>query len=449
MKLFYPSEYKALLKLGVPIVIGQMGLTLQNLMDNVMVGQHSTEELAAAGFVNNLFVMAILLALGFSMGAISQIGALYSQQRKADVITVFKSSLWADGLQALILVALLMVVYFCLPYMGQPDDLVPMMKPYMLIQIASLPFMANTNAFKQFTDSINDTKIAAGVMLVGNVWNVFFNWVLIFGKWGFPELGIIGAAWATFSSRVLMFLLYAGMVFWSGRYSSYMQHWRTSHSSRAWVLKLFRLGWPIGIQMGMEVAAFTLVSVFMGWISMVALATHQVMLSLSNLIFMFYVGISTAVSIRVSNYNGLRNMTGVRHAAFAGYEIILCIGVVLSAVVFTFRNEVSYLFTDNEEVAMTMATLVFPLVIYQFGDGTQAVFSNALRGLGDVKKLMKYSFIAYILISLPLSYFFGIVLKGEAFGIWMAFPFGLTVAGLLYLRRFLRITDKYRITPNE
>lgn len=434
--MYYPKEYKALLKLGIPITIGQLGLTLQNLADNIMVGRHSTEELAAAGFVNNLFILAILLTLGYSIGAVSQIGSLYTQNRKERIVEILKSSIVADLLQGIVIVFALVGLYLGLPFMGQPEELLPMMRPYLLIQIASLPFMVLSGAFRQMTDSINDTAVAMTIMLIGNVWNIFFNWVLIFGNLGAPEMGIIGAAWATFSSRVVIAILSFMVFFLRPKYKIYREFWKTAKIMKRDVLLLNRLGWPIAIQMGMETASFSLVAIFLGWLGTNVLAAHQVMINVANAIFMFYIGISNAVSIRVSNYNGLKDMHGVKQAAYAGWEMILTLGLVLSVVAFMYCDRISYLFTDSEEVAAIVASLALPLVLYQFGDGMQCTFANALRGLGDVKKLMWYSFLAYMVISLPLSYLFGIVMKGSAFGIWMGFPFGLTTAGLLYLRRF-------------
>lgn len=442
MRLYYPKEYKALIKLGIPITIGQVGLTLQNLADNVMVGRHSTEELAAAGFVNNLFVLAILLTMGYSTGAVSQIGSLYAQGNDRRCVEVLKSSLVVDFLQGMLICLALVGLYFMLPHMGQPEELLPLMRPYLVIQICSLPFMVAAGAFRQFTDSINDTAVAMAAMLVGNIWNIVGNWLLIFGNCGFPEMGIEGAALATFSSRVVILLITLGVFYLRPKYKKYRTYWHQVHANRQDAKRLNRLGWPIAIQMGMEVASFSLVAIFLGWMGTKVLAAHQVMISICNLIFMFYIGVSSAVAIRVSNYNGLNDLRGVRHASFAGVEMIYVIGFILSCIAFSLRHQMSLLFTDDPEVAVIVASLAIPLVLYQFGDGTQVTFANALRGLGDVKKLMKYSFIAYMVISLPLSYLMGVVLDWQAFGIWMGFPFGLTTAGLLYFRRFLIISDK-------
>ena len=441
MRLYYPNEYGTLIKLGVPVLIGHAGMTLQNLADNVMVGQHSTEELAAAGFINNLFVLGILLTLGFSIGAVSQIGALYAQDNKPRMMEILKSSLVADVLQGLLVGVALVGLYFLLPYMGQPDELIPLMRPYLVIQILSLPFICVSNAFRQFTDSINDTVVAMSIMLVGNVWNIIGNWLLIFGHMGCPEMGIEGAAWATWSSRLVILLLSLAVFYLRPKYKVYVREMRKVRMAWRDVRLLNMLGWPIAVQMGMEVASFTVVVIFLGWFGTHTLAAHQVMISITNLIFMFYMGISTAVSIRVSNHNGLHNLRGVRQAAFAGWEIILCMGVVLNTIVFLLRHDIAGAFTDNEEVSAIVATLMWPLMLYQLGDGCQVTFANALRGMGDVRCLVPYSFLAYVVISLPLSYFMGVVLEWKAFGVWMAFPFGLSTAAILYLRRFLKVSD--------
>ncbi len=438
--LFYFQEYKSLLRLGVPIIIGQVGMTVQGVADTIMVGRHSTGELAAAGFVNNLFTLAILLCIGYSMGAVSQIGSCYTQGRRREIVTILKSSFVADLSQSLFIVLCLLGVYFALPWLGQPEELLPLMRPYFLILLVSLPVIMACSAFRQFFDCLNDTWVSMLIMLIGNIWNIVFNWFLIFGKCGFPELGIDGAAWATLTSRLAMLVLYVLIFFFAPRYVEFRHYWRTERHKKREVALLNRLGWPIAIQMGMETASFSLCAIMLGWVGTAALAAHQVMLNVSMMIFMFYIGVGSAVAIRVSNYKGLDNYAGVRTAAHAGYHIIFVLGVIASITVFCLRQDISALFTDSDEVAAIVTTLVWPLVLYQLGDGIQTNYVNALRGLGDVKRLVYYSFVAYVIISLPLSYLFGIALEWGAFGIWMGFPFGLTSAGVLYVLRFRKIS---------
>jgi MATE family multidrug resistance protein len=281
------------------------------------------------------------------------------------------------------------------------------------------------------------------ITLIGNLWNILFNALWIFGLWGFPELGLFGAGLATLTSRALMFLLYVATYCLLPRYAAYRALWRTSVTARHSVGLLNRLGWPIAFQQGLEAASFSLCAIMLGWVGASALAAHQVMMNVSMLIFLFYIGIGSAVSIRVSNYHGLRDREGILHAAYAGHQLILLVGIVASSLVFAYRHSLAGIFTDSAEVAAIVATMVWPVILYQVGDGMQSNYVNALRGLGDVKPVMRYAFIAYVLISLPLSYLFGNVLGWGAFGVWMGFPFGLTTAGILFLRRFRWVMRQY------
>lgn len=450
---FYPKEYPALLRLGIPITIAQVGLSLQGLADTVMMGQHSARELAAAGFVNSIFTMAMLLIIGYSLSSVAHIGMLYAQGRKQEITMVLKSSLVTNLLQGLLITALLTGIYFCLPHMGQSPELVPLMQDYYIILIPSMLMVALYNAFKPFCDSVHDTKASMWILLAGNVWNIFFNWVLIYGQFGFPEMGIRGAAWATTTSRLFMLILFVFIFFFTPRYKEYLQHWRTTHVSGKEMRLLNRLGWPIGIQMTMEIASFAGAALFLGWggkswDGITALASHQVAVGLANIIYMLFLGIGSAIAIRVSNYHGLDDIQGVKDATTAGYQMILLISLTASAIVYAFRWELTPLFisgNDPEMLAKVTEVVVatcLPLVLYQFGDGMQTAYSNALRGYGDVKMLMGYSFLAYIVISIPLSFIFCIVLDGGCFGLWMGFPFGLTTAALLYRRRFNKTISK-------
>ncbi len=437
--LYYPQEYRALVRLGLPITVGQIGMTVQGLADTIMVGQHATTELAAAGFVNNIFNLAVLICFGFTQAAISQTGSAYARGEKAEMVTLLKSGLLADLLQCLFIMLAMAAFYVVLPHLGQPEELLPLMRPYFLVLLASLPFISIGGAYKQFFDSKGDTWVAMTITLIGNVWNILFNALWIFGLCGFPELGLMGAGWATLFSRALMVALYVAAYFLLPHYADYRTLWRQVHVQARLVGVLRRLGWPVAVQQGMEAASFSLCAIMLGWVGASALAAHQVMMNVSMLIFLFYIGIGTAVSIRVSNYHGLRDRTGIQRAATAGYQLIFLVGVVASSLVFIFRYHLAGVFTDSAEVSAIVATMVWPVILYQVGDGMQSNYVNALRGLGDVKPLMRYSFIAYVLISLPLSYLFGNVLGWGAFGVWMGFPFGLTTAGILFYRRFRKV----------
>lgn len=434
-------------------MIAQIGFTLQGMADTIMVGQHRADELSAVGFVNSIMVIAIMLNMGFCQGAVALIGSYYTQNKRAEIMEVLKSTIVADALQTLLLTGVMTVIYFCLPYMGLDAHLLPLMQRYYLILLPSLALLALASAFKPFTDSINDTRASMWILLTSNVWNILFNWLLIYGHpaLGIPEMGIDGAAWATASSRLVMLVMFLVLIFGTKRYKEYLAFWRDARVTRSRIIELNKLGWPIGVQMSIEIFSFAGASLMLGWggvswDSTSALAANQVMISMANLIYMFFVGIGSAIAIRVANYHGLNDLHGVRSAAHAGYQMILLMSIVASCVVFGFRHDVALLFISSsdpemlERVSAIVAVTCIPLVLYQFGDGMQTSYVNALRGYGDVKVLMKYSFLAYIVISVPVSYFFGIVMDLGCLGIWMGYPFGLTTVAILYFLRFRKTT---------
>ena len=441
-KLFdtYKQHYKALLLLGLPIVVGQLGVIVLGFADTLMIGHHSTEELGAASFVNNLFTLCIIFSTGFSYGLTPVVGGFYGNRRFAEAGQALRCSLVANVLVALLLTLVMAVLYFNVERLGQPGELLPLIKPYYLVLLASLVFVMLFNGFKQFTDGITDTKTAMWILLGGNALNIVGNYILINGKLGFPEMGLLGAGISTLFSRIVMVVVFAAIVLRGRRFIRY----RLGFMRLGWSMPMFRklnaLGWPVGMQMGMETASFSLSVVMVGWLGTLALVSHQIMLTISQFTFMMYYGMGAAVAVRVSNFKGQGDGQNVRRSAYAGLHIILCMEVVLLGIVFALRGQVGGWFTDNAEVSGMVAALFFPFLIYQFGDGLQINFANALRGISDVKPMMIIAFISYFIISLPVGYLCGFVFGWGLTGVWMAFPFGLTSAGVMLWLRFRKQT---------
>ena len=287
------------------------------------------------------------------------------------------------------------ILYLNVERLGQPEELLSLIKPYYLILLASLIFVLLFNGFKQFTDGITDTKTAMWILLGGNVLNIVGNYILINGKLGFPELGLLGAGISTLFSRIVMVLVFVLVFFGSRRFLRYKLGFIRLGWSRALFRQLNALGWPVAFQMGMETASFSLSTVMVGWLGTIALASHQVMLTISQFTFMMFYGMGAAVAVRVSNFKGQNDIVNVRRTAYAGAHIILAMGIVLLSIVFFFRYQVGGWFTDNTEVSAMVVVLMVPFLAYQFGDGMQINFANALRGISDVKPMMLIAFIAY------------------------------------------------------
>lgn len=429
-------HYQSLIQLGIPIVIGQIGVIVLGFADTLMIGHHSTLELSAASFVNNVFNLAIIFSTGFSYGLTPIVGSLFGQGKHHKVGESLKNSVLANTLLAIVLCLAMGVLYLNLANLGQPEELLPQIRPYYLILLASLPFVLWFNAFKQFSDGITDTKTAMWILLAGNVLNIIGNYILIYGKLGFPELGLCGAGIATLISRILILLIYLVLFFGTKHYQIYKKGFLTGRLNKISFATLNRLGWPIAGQMGMETASFSLSAIMIGWLGSAELAAYQIMTVVSQVCFMMYYGMGAAVSVRISNFYGLHDLVNVRKVAYSGFHIILAMVVILAVPIFLLRNYIGGWFTDSDAVSIMVAQSVIPFLIYQFGDGLQINFANSLRGIADVKPMLLYAFIAYFVISLPAGYFFAFVLEGGLIGIWMAFPFGLTSAGIMYYLRF-------------
>ena len=436
----YKEHYNALLRLGIPIVIGQLGMIILGFADTMMVGQHSTIELAAASFVNNVFTLAIIFSTGFSYGLTPIVGSLFGKGDSTGAGQALKNSLAANILVALLITFIMFVIYLNVHNFGQPKELLPLIRPYFLILLASLIFVLIFNSFKQFADGITDTKASMWILLIGNTLHIILNYLLIYGKLGLPEMGLMGAGLSTLISRILMALSFAGIFLYSKRYAIYLKGFKLKGFSHSIFKRLNELGWPIALQMGMETASFTFSTVMVGWLGSIALASHQVMLTISSLCFMIYYGMGAAIAVRVSNFRGQNDIVNVRRSAYAGFHIILMMAVISAGSIFLLRNYLGGMFTDSPEVSQTVVALIFPFLLYQFGDGTQITFANALRGIADVKPMMYIAFISYFLISIPAGYFFGFILNWGIVGIWMSFPFGLSSAGIMFYLRFRKRT---------
>lgn len=434
----YKKHYKALLYLGFPIVIGQLGVIILGFADTLMVGHYNTDSLGAASFVNNVINLVIIFCTGFSYGLTPIIGGLFGQKRLEEAGQALKCSLIANVVVGLLVTLIMLVLYWNVERLGQPEELIPLIKPYFLVLIASLIFMMIFNGFKQFTDGITDTKTAMWILLGGNLLNIAGNYVLIYGKFGFPELGLLGAGVSTLLSRVLMAIVFTFIFFRSKRFVPFQIGFKRLKFSEITFKKLNSLGWPVALQMGMESASFSLSAVMIGWLGTIALASHQVMITITTLAFLMYYGMGAAIAVRVSNFRGQNDWVNVRRSAYAGFHLIMMMSVFFSVLLFSLRYQLGGWFTDSVEVSAMVVSLMVPFLLYQLGDGLQITFANALRGISDVKPMMVIAFISYFIISLPAGYIFGFVLDWGVFGVWMAFPFGLTTAGIMLYLQFRR-----------
>lgn len=437
----YNNHYRTLLSIGIPIMIGQLGMIILSFADTMMVGHHSTSELGAASFVNNIMNLVIITGTGFSYGLTPIVGGLFGRKQLPEAGQALRCSLLANTLAAVIMMAALTILYFNLANIGQPDELLLYMRPYYLVLLASLPFVMLFNAFKQFTDSITETRTSMWILLSGNLLNIIGNYILIYGKMGIPEMGVVGAGVSTLISRIVMVGIFLAVFLCKRSMKQYREGFFSLGWSRQLVRRLTTLGTPIALEMGMETASFSLSIIMVGWLGTIALASHQVMSTISQFTFMVYYGLGAAVAVRTSYFHGQGDTTNTRHVVTAGLRLMVMLEILLGGIIFLLRKDIGSWFTDSAEVSASVLTLMLPFFIYQFGDGLQINYANALRGIADVKPLMVIAFIAFFVISLPVGYLCGFVMGYGLVGVWMAFPFGLTSAGIMMWWRFRKMMN--------
>ena len=353
----YRQQVTSLLRLGLPIVVGQLGMIILGLADTIMIGHYSTEELAAAAFVNNVFNLAIIFATGFSYGLTPLFGMLQGGGNTQGIGRVFRNALWANAAIAVLLTLVMYIVYCFVDKLGQPEELLPYIRPYFILQLVSLLFIMLFNAFRQFAEGLTDTRTPMWILLGGNALNIFGNYLLIYGTFGFPEWGLFGAGVSTLFSRVVMLLVFIGIVACAKRYRVYRDALVRSRFNRNDFIQLNALGWPIALQMGMETAAFSLSAIMVGWLGSIALAAHQIMISVSTIGFMVYYGMGAALAVRVSHFMGRNDWPNLRRAVNSGMGIIMVLAVVASLFFYLARIPITYSFTDDPEVMAVVSVL--------------------------------------------------------------------------------------------
>lgn len=425
-----------ILKIGLPIMLGQACVIILAFADNIMIGWHSVDELAASSFVNNILNLLIMTELGFAAGMTPIIGLHNGRGDVAAVGLTLRNGLVVNGLIGLASVVLLAVVYALLGHFGQEPELLPLIRPYFVIVGISTLFSLGFNTLKQFTDGICRPVVSMVFLLLGNVVNIFGNWVLIYGKLGFPEMGLVGAGISTLFSRILIFAAFLLYILFSKSLRQYARAIKEAVLSLAEMKSIFTVGYPVAIQMALETSSFTFAAVMAGWLGVIELAAHQVVITISQLFFLMMQGLSFALSILVSNACGRGDYKGVREYAGKGYGMIVCISATLSVLLYIFRYQAAGVFTDSPEVSAMAVSLFFVLFAYQFGDGLQLCFANVLRGLQDVKPIMKVAFVSYYIIAIPVAYLLGFKTSLGLLGIWLGFPVGLTIAGVFFFLRY-------------
>lgn len=430
--------YSILFRLGLPVLVTQLGTIVVSMADTMMVGAYGTRELASAAFVNNLYMVPIVMQMGFAGGVTPLIGALWGAGRFKDAGSMLRVALRLNVLLALVVCLVMGGMYFALPHMGQPSELLPLVKEYYLIVLASVIVGSLFYPCMQMAMGVTDTVSPMVIIVGGNLLNIAGNYMLIFGHCGLPELGLAGAGLSTLLARVACSAAMVWVVTCSRRYRPYRQGLRCPVPVPGQRRELWRTSVPVMIQSGVECSLWGLGAVVSGWYGKEQLAAYQVVLVMGQLGFMTYMSFTTATSVRVANLTGRGDRPGILATARAGLRMILCLATLASLTFLLLGRGILSLFTSDSAVIGVGVTLVFPLVLYQYADAVQMTYVNALRGTSKVRPLIPISMLSYLLVGAPVMLFLASGLGMASAGVYYSFSVALALAAVLYRRSFLR-----------
>ena len=418
-------------------MISQLGHITVGVFDSLMIGKVSVSQLAAVSLATSIFSFILLFCIGLSYGITPLISS--SDRGKKYVSSILYNGMLVNVISSILLVSFVILTKHLLSYLGQDEEVLFHTYSYLDIICISLIPLILFQTFKQFIEGLGFTKPSMYISVISNVINVVLNAVLIFGLFGFPRLEIIGAAYATLISRVVMFLLILIYCLNDRRFSKYILKTKFLVNLNH-IKDIFRIGFASGLQYIFEVGAFSVATVMTGSIGAIHLAAHQIALNLASISYMIASGIGSASMISLSYYDGKRNFEDMRRSGFASFLLVFILMIVSALVFIIFRNYLPVLYVDDSSVINIASTLLIIAGLFQISDGIQAVGLGILRGIRDIKKPTIVTFISYWIISIPLSYFLGIEYGYGVYGIWIGLSVGLTLAAIFHVTRFNYLT---------
>lgn len=441
------SHIKKSFLLALPIGIGQMGHVLTGISDYTMLGHYKSLDMASTTFATSVFFPIMILGIGFSIGLTPLVAKANGANNSGDYKKLFNAGFKVNLLTAFVLFLLLLLIAFNLDLFQQDEGVAENGFWYFLIISLSIFPIMIFQSCKQYVEAMQDTLTPMYFSLGSNVINVGLNYVLIFGKFGFPELGIIGAGVSTLVARLLMSVVF--LLYFSRKkdLKPLLQDLYKSSWEFKKVKKILNIGLPISIFMFFEVTAFSAATFMVGWISADHLSAHQIALSLASLSFVFSLGVGNAASIRSATFFGEKNKKGIRKVAQSVLVISVGLSTVSAIFFFLFNEQLPLLFVPaSETVIITQAAgMILFAALFQFSDGLQVVFQGLLQGIGDVKLPSFIAIISYWVIGLPVGYLLTFKYGYGANGVWIGLAVGLSISAILQFSRYQYSLRKLKV----
>jgi multidrug resistance protein, MATE family len=447
----YTKEFSYNIKLAWPVIMGMLGHTLIGIVDNFMVGNLGSKELAAVSLGNSFIFIALSIGIGFSTAITPLVAEADAEKNDKKIRTTFHHGLLLCTVLGVVLFIVTVLSKQIMYLMQQPPAVVALAAPYIDWVAFSLIPVIMYQGYKQFADGLSQTKYSMYAIFMANVVHIFFNYVLIYGVWIFPKLGILGAGLGTVISRIMMVVFLDLLLRNNKKFKKYFKNFSFKEIKNSILLKIINLGLPSAMQMFFEVALFTAAIWLSGSISKNSQAANQIALTLASSTFMVAMGLSVASMIRISHFKGLNDYKKLIIVARSIFLLAIILEIIFGLFFVIFYNFLPHLFLnmndvkqaiDNQEVILIASKLLLVAAIFQISDGIQVVVLGALRGLQDVKIPMYITFFAYWVVGFPISFYLGRYTELKAVGIWLGLLAGLTAAALFLYIRFNNLTKR-------
>lgn len=438
----YRSEARLSFLLAYPVMISMLGQVMTGVADSVMIGWTGAVPLAASSLANVFFSVLLFFGVGVSYAITPLVAEASGAGNDNRIIDALRHGMVINLVTGFILAAIIFIGQGLLRHIGQPSDVVELAIPYLLIITASIVPTMIFQTFRQFAEGLHKTRMAMVVMIVSNLVNVVLNYVLIYGFWIFPEMGLNGAGWATFIARVVMAVWMAAYVYYGRRFIGYRKGFQFGSYSKELFNRMLHIGIPAGAQFIFEAAAFGFSAIMMGWFGANTLAAHQIAINLATVSYMTTSGLGAAATIRIGTFLGQRDGVAIRRAGFTliglGVVVMLLWGIAFIVGKFFLPG----LYIDDPAVLTIAAPLMVIAGFFQLSDGMQVVCVGALRGIQDVKIPSLLIFVAYWILALPIGYLLAFRMGYGPEGIWLGLLIGLTLTAGFMVWRFNRLSQR-------
>ena len=447
----YTKEFSYNIRLAYPVIIGMLGHTLIGIVDNIMVGKLGSTELAAVSLGNSMIFVAMSLGIGFSTAITPIVAESDAENDISKIRSAFYHSLFLCTILGILLFGLVLLAKPIMELLHQPKEVITLAKPYIDWVAFSLVPLIIYQGYKQFADGLSLTKVSMYAIVMANILHVVINYLLIYGIWIFPKMGILGAALGTVISRIAMVIFMHIILSRKEQLKQYFQNFSFDEIKKEMINKIVNLGFPSAMQMLFEVLLFTAAIWLCGNIGKTSQAANQIALSLASMTFMVAMGLSVVSMIRISNHKGLNDYKQLVIVARSIFLLAILIEILFAVMFMALHQVLPYMFLnmeiqsqllDNQEVIAIAAKLLLVAAVFQISDGIQVVVLGALRGLQDVKIPMYITFVAYWIVGFPVSFYLGNYTSLKAVGVWIGLFAGLTVAAVSLFMRFHYLTKK-------